>query len=87
MDKYFKTRRCPLFRGFTVYGISTSKTTPYPLMSNGLPEKMDTTMINALITIPDNFKANWKDWLAKLTPILEKTYCYVTLKKKKLPES
>ena len=48
-------------------------------MSNGLPEKMDTTMINALITIPDNFKANWKDRLAKLTPILEKTYCSVTL--------
>ena len=56
-------------------------------MSNGLPENMDTTMIKALITIPDNFKANWKDRLAKLTPVLEKTYCYVALKKKKLPES
>ena len=36
-------------------------------MSNGLPERMDTTMINALKTLPDNFKANWKDRLAKLT--------------------
>ena len=36
-------------------------------MSNGLPERMDTTMINALKTLPDNFKVNWKDRLAKLT--------------------
>ena len=36
-------------------------------MSNGSPERMDTTMINVLKTIPDNLKANWKDWLAKLT--------------------
>ena len=36
-------------------------------MSNGLPERMDTTMINVLKTLPDNFKANLKDRLAKLT--------------------
>ena len=36
-------------------------------MSNGLLERIDTTMINVLITIPDNFKANSKDRLAKLT--------------------
>ena len=34
-------------------------------MSNALPERMDTTMINMLKTIPDNFKANWRDQLAK----------------------
>ena len=34
-------------------------------MSNALPERMDTTMINVLKTIPDNFKANWRDQLAK----------------------
>ena len=109
MDKYFKIPRCPLFRGFTVYGISTSKTTPYHLMSNGVTERMGTTMINALITIPDNLKVNWKDRLDKMIfvynstvnkstwftrfnlmfsresriSVLEKIYCYVTLKKKK----
>ena len=34
-------------------------------MSNALPERMDTTMINVLKTIPDNVKANWRDQLAK----------------------
>ena len=34
-------------------------------MSNALPERMDTTMINVLKTIPDNVKANWTDQLAK----------------------
>ena len=67
MDKYLKTRRCLQFRCFAVYGISTSKITPYHLMCNGLLERIDTTMINVLITIPDNFKANSKDRLAKLT--------------------
>ena len=82
-------------------------------MSNGLPERMDTTMINVLKTIPDNFKANWKDQLAKRAfaynstvnrskgftrdylmtgresriSILEKIYCYVTLKKRKVLET
>ena len=82
-------------------------------MSNGLLERIDTTMINVLITIPDNFKAKSKDWLAKLTfacnstvnkstgftclylmferesgiSILEKIYCYATLKKKKVLDS
>ena len=73
MDKYFKISRCPLFRGFAVYGISTSKTTPHYLMSNGVTERMDTTMINALMTIPDNFKVYWKDWLAKLTFVYNST--------------
>ena len=112
MDKYFKIHRCPLFRGFAVYGISTSKNTPYHLMSNGVTERMGTTMINALITTPDNLNVNWKDRLDKLIFvynstvnksawftcfylmfgrestiwILEKIYCYVTLKKKKLLE-
>ena len=67
MDKYFKISRCPLFRGFAVYGISTSKTTPHHLISNGVTERMGTTMINALMTIADNFKVNWKDGSAKLT--------------------
>ena len=50
-----------------LYGISTSTTTAYHSMSNGLPERIYTTMINVLKTIPANFKANWKDQLAKLT--------------------
>ena len=73
MDKYFKISRCPLFRDFAVYDISTSKTTPYHLMSNGVTERMGTTMINALMTIPDNFKVNWKDRLAKLTFVYNST--------------
>ena len=73
MDKYFKISRCPLFRGFAVYGISASKTTPYHLMSNGVTERMGTTMINALMTIPDNFKVNWKDRLAKLAFVYNST--------------
>ena len=82
-------------------------------MSNALPERMDTAMINVLKTIPDNSKVNWKDQLAKRTfaynstvnnsdgftryylmfgresriSILEKIYCYVTLKKRKVLES
>ena len=82
-------------------------------MSNALPERMDTAMINVLKTIPDNSKANWKDQLAKRAfaynstinnldgftryylmfgresriSILEKIYCYVTLKKRKVLES
>ena len=36
-------------------------------MSNGLPERIDKTMINVLKTLPDNSKANLMDWLAKLT--------------------
>ena len=36
-------------------------------MRNGLPERMDTTMINVLKKLTDNSKANWKDLLAKMT--------------------
>ena len=83
------------------------------MMSNGLLERTDTTMINVLITIPHNFKANSKDRLARLSfacnsavnkstgftcfylmferklgiSVLEKIYCYATLKKKKVLES
>ena len=73
MDKYFKIHRCPLFRGFAVYGISTSKSTPYHLMSNDVTERMGTTMINALITTPDNLKVNWKDRLDKLIFVYNST--------------
>ena len=36
-------------------------------MSNGLPERMDTTMFDVLKTRTYYFKVNWKDQLAKLT--------------------
>ena len=36
-------------------------------MSNGLSERIDTAMFDVLKTRLDNFKANWKDQLAKLT--------------------
>ena len=73
MGKYFKISRCPLFRGFAVYGISTSKTTPHHLISNGITERMGTTMINVLMAIPDNFKVNWKNRLVKLTFVYNST--------------
>ena len=73
MDKYFKISRCPLFRDFAVYGISTSKTTPHHLISNGITERMGTTMINVLMAIPDNFKVNWKNRLVKLTFVYNST--------------
>ena len=50
-----------------LYDISTSKTIPYHPMSNGLSERIDTAMFDVLKTRLDNFKANWKDQLAKLT--------------------
>lgn len=36
-------------------------------MGDGQPERMNRTIINMLKKLPDNFKANWKDHLAKLT--------------------
>ena len=36
-------------------------------MSNGLSERIDTAVFDMLTTRLDNFKANWKDQLAKLT--------------------
>ena len=50
-----------------LYDISTSKATPYYPMSNGLSERIDTAVFDMLTTRLDNFKANWKDQLAKLT--------------------
>ena len=50
-----------------LYGISTSKTTPYHPMSNDVPERIGKTMFDVLKIRLDNFKANWKDQLIKLT--------------------
>ena len=42
-------------------------------MSNDVTERMGTTMINALITTPDNLNVNWKDRLDKLIFVYNST--------------
>ena len=51
---------------YKLCGISTSNTTPCHPMGNDLPERINRTMINMSKPLPDNFKINWKNHLAKL---------------------
>ena len=49
------------------FGISRLDTTPYHPMTNGLVERMNSTLIQMLQTITEGNKQNWKDKLNKLT--------------------
>ena len=49
------------------FGISRLHTTPYHPMTNGLVERMNSTLIQMLQTITEGNKQNWKDKLNKLT--------------------
>ena len=50
-----------------IFGISRLHTTPYHPMTNGLVERMNSTLIQMLQTITEGNKQNWKDKLNKLT--------------------
>ena len=57
-----------LFRNLNkTFGISRLRTTLYHPMTNGLVERVNSTLIQMLRTITERNKQNWKDELSKLT--------------------
>ena len=52
LEKYFGIKRC--------------RTTPYHPMGNGMVKRLNSTVIQMLLTLPEKLKYKWKDSLSKL---------------------
>ena len=65
-----------MFRRFhQLSGVKSSKTTPYHPLGDGQVERMNRTFINMLKTLPENYKADWKKELPKLSFAYNSTRC------------
>ena len=62
----------------SISNIEKSRTTPYHLMGNGMPERFNQTLLNMLGTLEDHQKSDWKSYVPSLVHAYNSTRHEIT---------